>query len=62
MAVVTLIKKTAEELAKNPTVQKVVKRVISGAKDSPFKNVDDLGAFPVARDIKDLPGTEKKKL
>ena len=28
----------------------------------PFEYVDDLGAFPVARDIKDLPGTEIKKL
>ena len=41
---------------------KLFKRVLKGAEGSPYKNVDDLGSFPVARNVKDLPGTEIKKL
>ena len=41
---------------------KLYKRVLQGKEGSPFKNVDDLGSFPSYRNIKDLPGTEKKKL
>ena len=60
MAVITFVKRGAKELAKG--ADKIFKRVIRGKKGSPFEYVDDLGAFPVARDIKDLPGTEIKKL
>ena len=41
---------------------KLFKRIIKGKEGSPFKNVDDLGSFPSYRNIKDLPGTERKKL
>ena len=60
MAAITFVKRGAKELAKG--ADKIFKRVIRGKKGSPFEYVDDLGAFPVARDIKDLPGTEIKKL
>ena len=60
MAVVQLVKRGAKELAKG--VDKIFKRTIKGAEGSPYKEVDDLGAFPVARNVKDLPGTEIKKL
>ena len=61
MAIIKLIKKPAEEIIKKG-LDKVFKREISGAKGSPFELVDNLGAFPVARNVKDLPGTEIKKL
>ena len=38
-------------------LDKIFKRVISGAKDSPYKNVDDTGTFPLFRNPDDLPGT-----
>ena len=60
MAKVEIVKRGAKELAKG--VDKIFKRKITGVEGSPFKNVDDLGSFPVARNIKDLPGTERKKL
>jgi hypothetical protein len=60
MAVIQVVKRGAKELAKG--VDKIFKRTIKGAKGSPYKEVDDLGTFPVARNVKDLPGTEIKKL
>ena len=61
MAVLTFVKKTGEEILKKG-LDKVFKRVIKGSKGSPFKNVDDLGSYPSFRNVKDLPGTEIKKL
>ena len=56
MAKVELIKRVGSN------ADKLFKRIIKGKEGSPFKNVDDLGSFPSYRNIKDLPGTEKKKL
>ncbi len=61
MAIIKFLKKPAEDVIKKG-LDKIFKRTIKGAEGSPFKNVDDLGAFPVARNVKDLPGTEIKKL
>tara|TARA_R110000824_G_scaffold160936_1_gene335911 strand:- start:123 stop:494 length:372 start_codon:yes stop_codon:yes gene_type:complete len=61
MALIKLIKKPAEQVLKKG-LDKIFKRTIEGKKGSPFKNVDDLGVFPVHRSVKDLPGTEIKKL
>ena len=41
---------------------KLFKRVLKGEEGSPYKNVDDLGTFPVARGVNEPPGVEKKKL
>ena len=41
---------------------KLFKRVLKGEEGSPYKNVDDLGKFPVARGVNEPPGVEKKKL
>jgi len=60
MAVIQLVKRAPNIIKKG--VDKIFKRTIEGAEGSPFKNVDDLGVFPVARNVKDLPGTEVKKL
>ena len=60
MAVINIIKRSPSIIKKG--VDKVFKRTISGAEGSPFKLVDDLGSFPNYRNIKDTPGTEKKKL
>jgi len=60
MAVIQMVKRAPSIIKKG--VEKIFKREIKGAEGSPFKNVDDLGSFPVARNVKDLPGTEKKKL
>jgi len=56
MAKVELIKRVGSK------ADKLFKRIIKGEEGSPFKNVDDLGSFPSYRNIKDLPGTERKKL
>ena len=56
MAKVELIKRVGSN------ADKLFKRIIKGKEGSPFKNVDDLGSFPSYRNIKDLPGTERKKL
>ena len=61
MAVIKFIKQPAKEIIEKG-LDKIFKRVISGAKDSPYKNVDDTGTFPLFRNPDDLPGTEKKKL
>ena len=61
MAVLKFLKKPAEEVLKKG-LDKIFRRTIEGAKGSPFKNVDDLGAFPIARNPRDLPGSEIKKL
>ena len=49
-------------VTRNPKVYEKIMRVIKGEKGSPFKNVDDLGFFPNYRNVKDAPGTERKKL
>jgi hypothetical protein len=41
---------------------KLFKRVLKGEEGSPYKSVDDLGKFPVARGVNETPGVEKKKL
>ena len=56
MAKIELIKRVGSK------ADKLFKRIIKGEEGSPFKNVDDLGSFPSYRNIKDLPGTERKKL
>ena len=61
MAIIKFLKKPAEEVIKKG-LDKIYKRTIKGAEGSPFELVDNLGAFPVARNVKDLPGTEIKKL
>jgi hypothetical protein len=61
MGVFKFIKQPAEKIIKQK-LDKVFKKVLSGAKDSPYKNVDDTGTFPLFRNPDDLPGTEKKKL
>ena len=60
MAVINIVKRAPNIIKKG--VDKIFKREIKGAPGSPYKNVDDLGSFPVARNVKDLPGTEVKKL
>ena len=60
MAVIQMVKRAPSIIKKG--VDKIFKREIKGAEGSPFKNVDDLGSFPNYRNIKDTPGTEKKKL
>jgi len=61
MAIIQIIKK-APKILKKFKPDKVTKKVIKGAEGSPYKAVDDLGKKPVARNPKDAPGTEKKKL
>ena len=41
---------------------KLFKRVLKGEEGSPYKSVDDLGTFPVARGVNEPVGVEKKKL
>ena len=61
MAIIKLIKKPIEEVTKKG-LDKIFKKVYSGAEGSPFKNVDDLGFMPSYRNPRDLPGTEIKKV
>ena len=60
MAVIQLVKRAPNIIKKG--VDKIFKRTIKGAEGSPYKNVDDLGSFPVARGVNETVGTEKKKL
>tara|TARA_R100001460_G_scaffold101221_1_gene145067 strand:- start:5 stop:376 length:372 start_codon:yes stop_codon:yes gene_type:complete len=60
MAVIQLVKRAPNIIKKG--VDKIFKRTIQGAEGSPYKNVDDLGSFPVARGVNETVGTEKKKL
>jgi len=60
MAVIQLVKRAPNIIKKG--VDKIFKRTIKGAEGSPYKNVDDLGSFPVARGINETAGTERKKL
>jgi len=60
MAVINIVKRAPNIIKKG--VDKIFKREIKGADGSPYKNVDDLGAFPVARGVNETVGTEKKKL
>jgi hypothetical protein len=66
MGKVTIVKKSKELLDKlkkaGKEPDKVTKKVYSGEKGSPFQSVDDLKAPPSFRNIKEAPGTEKKKL
>ena len=41
---------------------KIFKNKYRGQKGSPFEFVDDLGSPPLFRNVKDAPGTERKKL
>jgi len=61
MAIIKIIKK-ASEILKKSKPDKLTKKVIKGVEGSPYKTLDDLGKKPVARNPKDKPGTEKKKL
>ena len=57
MGIIKLLKpKTAAE------AKEKLRFLYKGKEGSPFKSVDDLGKKPDFRNIKDLPGTEKKKL
>jgi len=60
MAVIQLVKRAPNIIKKG--VDKIFKRTIKGAEGSPYKNVDDLGSFPVARGVNETVGTERKKL
>jgi len=60
MAVINIVKRAPNIIKKG--VDKIFKREIKGAPGSPYKNVDDLGSFPVARGVNETVGTEKKKL
>ena len=60
MAVITKIKRSKEAIEKG--VDKIFKNKYKGAKGSPFELVDDLGSPPLFRNVKDAPGTEKKRL
>ena len=60
MAIINIVKRAPNIIKKG--VDKIFKKEIKGAEGSPYELVDDLGFFPVARDVKDLPGTELKKL
>ena len=60
MAVIQVVKRAPNIIKKG--VDKIFKRTIKGAENSPYKNVDDLGSFPVARGINETVGTERKKL
>ena len=61
MAIIQIIRK-APKIIKKFKPDKLTKEVIKGAEGSPYKTLDDLGKKPVARNPKDKPGTEKKKL
>ena len=58
MAVINIVKRAPNIIKKG--VDKIFKRTIKGAEGSPYKNVDDLGSFPVARGVNETVGTEKK--
>ena len=60
MAVIQVVKRAPNIIKKG--VDKIFKRTIKGAEGSPYKEVDDLGSFPVARGINETVGTERKKL
>ena len=57
MGIITKVLRAADSKA-----DKLLKRVLKGDPNSPYKEVDDLGAFPVARGVNEPPGVEKKKL
>ena len=65
MAKITLIKKSKELLDKlrkaGKEPDKVIKKVYSGEKGSPFFNVDELGSPPSFRQKNIKPGSEIKK-
>ena len=57
MGIITKVLRAADSKA-----DKLLKRVLKGDPKSPYKEVDDLGSFPVARGVNEPPGVEKKKL
>ena len=57
MGIITKVLRAADSKA-----DKLLKRVLKGDPNSPYKEVDDLGAFPVARGVNEPAGVEKKKL
>jgi len=57
MGVISKVLRAADSKA-----DKIFKRVLKGEEGSPYKNVDDLGKFPVARGVNEPSGVEKKKL
>jgi hypothetical protein len=61
MGIIKILTK-APKIIKKFKPDKITKKVLEGAKGSPFIHVDDLKVKPVFRNPKDLPGTEKKKL
>ena len=57
MGIITKVLRAADSKA-----DKLLKRILKGDPNSPYKEVDDLGAFPVARGVNEPAGVEKKKL
>ena len=57
MGIITKVLRAADSKA-----DKLLKRVLKGDPNSPYKEVDDLGSFPVARGVNEPSGVEKKKL
>ena len=57
MGIITKVLRAADSKA-----DKLLKRVLKGDPNSPYKEVDDLGSFPVARGVNEPAGVEKKKL
>ena len=57
MGIITKVLRAADSKA-----DKLLKRILKGDPNSPYKEVDDLGSFPVARGVNEPAGVEKKKL
>jgi hypothetical protein len=57
MGIITKVLRAADSEA-----DKLLKRILKGDPNSPYKEVDDLGSFPVARGVNEPAGVEKKKL
>ena len=57
MAIVDKVLRSSKSKA-----DKIFKNKYRGQKGSPFELVDDLGSPPLFRNVKDAPGTERKKL
>jgi len=57
MAIVDKVLRSSKSKA-----DKIFKNKYRGQKGSPFEFVDDLGSPPLFRNVKDAPGTERKKL
>ena len=57
MAIVDKVLRSSKSKA-----DKIFKNKYRGQKGSPFEFVDDLGSPPLFRNVRDAPGTERKKL